>query len=488
MLFIGVDLGSTNIKAALYDGAFKCLHMESAAVSYVRENGCVEFDADAYVSDLIGILHRLAASGAADGRSISGITFTGQAESLVVLDGGGNPLMNAISWMDERSEEECGLLEKRFPPAACYAHTGQPAVLPTWPATKILWLRRHRPDLYAAAAHYVLLKDFVVYRLTGSLLADCSIATFTFYFDIYERRYWAEMLEFIGVRENQLPPLAEPCASAGRLKKDAARAIGVGEGTTVNIGTLDHFAGMVGTGNVHAGCMSLSTGTVMGLSAIAALPVRQDTGIPMHYGFLPGSYVMLPVAESGGISLEWFRQTCMAGVSYDELNAALDGRAPSELIFLPYIVGTNAPEFDRDACGVFFGLRSKHDAFDLALAVMEGVAHLLKKNCDRIRAGGTPIERIIATGGGAKSPVWCQMQADITGIPVHIPAEKEAACLGAAMIGAVAAGEYCSYDDAAAAAVRMERCFLPSPDAQYARKHRQFLALYSAMIDVQRIR
>lgn len=178
----------------------------------------------------------------------------------------------------------------------------------------------------------------------------------------------------------------------------------------------------------------------------------------------------------------------MSAVSYDELNATLAGRAPSEIIFLPYIVGSNAPEFDRDACGVFFGLRSKHDHFDLALAVMEGVAHLLKKNCDHIRASGTPIDRIIATGGGAKSPIWCQMQADVTGIPVHIPAEKEAACLGAAMIGAVSGGVYRSYDDAATATVRMGQCFLPSPTAQYQRKHRQFLALYDAMIEVQQIR
>ncbi len=487
MLFIGVDLGSTNIKAALYDRALSCLHMESAAVSYIRENGYVEFDADAYVSALIDILRRLIKASAVDGRKINSITFTGQAESIVVLDSNGNPLMNAISWMDERSHEECDLLEKHFSPAACYAHTGQPAVLPTWPATKILWLKRHRPEIYSAAAHYVLLKDFVVYRLTDKLLADCSIATFTFYFDIYAKRYWSEMLDFIGISENQLPPLAEPCTSAGTLKKDVAAAIGIWEGATVNIGTLDHFAGMVGTGNVHAGCMSLSTGTVMGLSTMAALPVRQDTGIPMHYGFLPNSYVMLPVAESGGISLEWFKQTCMATISYDELNTALAGREPSEIIFLPYIVGTNAPEFNRDACGVFFGLRSKHDIFDLALAVMEGVAHLLKKNCDHIKASGTPIERIIATGGGAKSSIWCQMQADITGIPVHIPVEKEAACLGAAMIGAVADDVYESYDDAATAVVRMEQRFLPSSTVQYPSKHRRFLALYNAMVEVQQI-
>lgn len=484
MFWIGVDLGSTNIKAGIYDDALNCLRMESVPVTYDRSGGFVEFDAEAYVESLLGILRALAQG---KGEEIAGITFTGQAESLVILGADGRPLMNALSWMDERSKDECAAAAQRFPGDICYLHTGQPAALPTWPATKILWLRSHRPDVFSAAAHYVLLKDYVVYRLTGRLLADRSIATFTFYFDIYEKRYWREMLDFIGISESQLPPLAEPCVSAGHLTAAAAKAAGLPGSVTVNIGTLDHFAGMVGTGNVATGGMSLSTGTVMGLSTMAADPVRRDSGIPMHYGFMPDTYVMLPVAESGGVSLEWFKRACMPDVTYEALNEELARREAGDILFLPYLVGTNAPEFDGDACGMFYGLRSHHDAFDMALAVMEGVSHLLKKNCDYITGSGTPISRIIATGGGAKSPVWCQLQADITGIPVEIPVQKEAACLGAAMIGAVAAKAYPSYQAAAESVVRMERRFVPRANPLYQRKHRQFLALYDAMLSVRRM-
>ncbi len=486
-MLIGIDLGSTNTKAALYDAELRCVRMEKAAVAYQRDIGVVEFDAEAYFDVLLGMLKRLAEVSAGMGEAVSNITFTGQAETLVILGRGGKPLMNAISWMDERSLEECALLERQLSPEVCYAHTGQPAILPTWPATKLLWLKRRKPELFAAAAHFVLLKDYIVYRMTGNLLADKSIATFSLYFDIYAKRYWPEMLDCLGVRESRLPPLAEPCSSAGPIRKDIANAIGVGAGTTVNIGTLDHFAGMAGTGNIGVGTISLSIGTVMGLATIAATPVRKDTGIPMHYGFLPDSYVMLPVSESGGVSLEWFKNTCMKGVSYAELNAALAGRVPGELLFLPYIVGTNAPEFHREACGVFFGMRSKHDSFDMALAIMEGVGHLLKKNCDYIAQSGTPIQRIIATGGGANSPVWCQLQADITGIPVHIPVEKETACFGAAIIGAVATGVCSSYAVAAEAVVKTRQVFLPCAGASPERKHRRFLALYEAMLDIQRI-
>ncbi len=486
MYFLAVDLGSTNLKAALYDERLCCLGAESVPVDYDRSNGFVEFDARVYADTLIRLLcDLLSAHQAADG--LVNITLTGQAESLVVLDSAGAPLMNAISWMDERSKEECAELEARFSAAECYARSGQPAALPTWPATKILWLRKNRPDVFAEAAHYVLLKDYIVYALTGNLLADCSIATFTYYFDIYQKQYWPEMLDFLGISEQQLPPLAEPCSVAGALLPEVAARLGVGENVLVNIGTLDHFAGMIGTGNVRPGMLSLSTGTVLGLSTMAGDPVKRDTGIPMHYGFLPGTYVMLPTAESGGASLEWFQRNFLPSVSFRQIDEQAALRRPSDVLFLPYIVGTNAPEFDLDACGMFYGLRSKHDAFDLALAVMEGVAHLLKKNCDRILASGTPIERIIATGGGAKSALWCQLQADITGIPVSIPAEKEAACLGAAMIGAVGAGVYRDFSEAANTAVRLEATFVPQADERNERKHRQFVALYEAMIAVQRM-
>jgi sugar (pentulose or hexulose) kinase len=487
MLFLAVDLGSTNTKAALFDEHMACTAMTSVPLGYIRESGFVEFDADVYFDNLLGMIRSLFTSGGAPACELAGITFTGQAESLLILDKGGRPLMNAISWMDERSGAECAALEKRFSKEECYAHTGQLAALPTWPATKILWLRTHRPELFNAAAHYVLLKDYIVYRLTGRLLADRSIATFSFYFDIYENCYWHEMLSFLGVRADQLPPPAEPCTSAGTLLPDIAASLGLPEHTEINIGTLDHFCGMIGTGNIRPGLLSLSTGTVLGLSTMAANPVRRDTGVPMHYGFLPGSYVMLPAAESGGVSLEWLKNACLPNKNFRQIDAVAEQRRPGEVLFLPYLVGANAPEFDLDACGVFYGLRSRHDAFDLALAVMEGVAHLLRKNCDKIQNCGTPIERIFATGGGAKSAVWCQIQADVTGVPVCIPAEKEAALLGAAMIGAVNAGVFPSLADAARQTVRFTRTFYPADGAVYARSHRQFLALYDAMVRIARM-
>lgn len=473
-MYIGIDLGTTNIKAALYDGDLRLLERKSRAVVYQRENGFVEFDAEAYYQGLLALLREL--TEAHPGEPAAQIALTGQAESLVVLDAAGRPLTRAISWMDERSQEECGILARRFSPKAILETTGQRAVLPTWPATKLLWLRRQRPALFARADRFLLLKDYIAWRLTGVQAADMSIASFTLYFDVHRKRYWPEMLEALGVPPSRLPPLTEPCTVIGPLTREAAAALGLGTDTRVNTGTLDHFAGMIGTGSTVPGSVTLSTGTVMALAAMAEGPVRPGSGA--LYGFLPDTYVMLPVVESGGASLEWFRRTCLSGSSFAEIDREAAGREPGELLFLPYLVGTNAPEFDADAAGVFWGLRQEHDAYDMARAVMEGVAFVLRKNVEAIRRSGTALESITATGGGAKSELWCQIQADVTGLRVRIPAEREAACLGAAMIAAVGDGRYGGFEDAARACVSYTKVFYPRPAEAVERKYRRFCALY----------
>lgn len=480
-MYIGIDLGSTNIKAAIYDQKFNFIDRQSVPVDYIRENGFVEFDAYAYCQDLLGLVADMVkANGVTNLRQIA---FTGQAETLVVLGADGKPLMNAISWMDERSTEECAELSQKFSPTLCEEITGQMAVLPTWPATKILWLQKNRPEIFGAADCYMLLKDYIVYCLTGRKWADMSIATFSFYFDIYNKVYWQDMLRAIGIDERKLPPLCEPCAVAGPLTESIAARLGLTTDTKVNVGTLDHFAGMIGTGNIAPGGITLSTGTVMALAAMCGEPAPKNSGIAMHYGFMPDTHVMLPVAESGGVSLEWFRRSCMTA-DYDVMNAELAKRAPNELLFLPYLVGTNAPEFDSEANGVFWGLRQEHDAIDMAGAVMEGVSFVLRKNCDHMAERGLKPTAIIATGGGAKSPIWCQMQADITGLPVRIPKEKEAACLGAALIAAVSDGGFASYDAAVKACVAFTQVYAPRKTQRLERKYRRFCALYKAALQI----
>ena len=201
-MYLGIDLGSTNIKAALYDEKLKLVDRRSIPVEYIRENGFVEFDAKEYAEKLTSLLAKLINKNKVN--TVNEIAFTGQAESLVVVGKDGEPLMNAISWMDERSAEECAELEKIFSKEECERVTGQQAVLPTWPATKILWLKKNKPEIFENAQTYMLLKDYIVFYLTGKKVSDMSIATFSFYFDIYKKCYWKKMLDAIGIGEDKI--------------------------------------------------------------------------------------------------------------------------------------------------------------------------------------------------------------------------------------------------------------------------------------------
>jgi len=482
MVFIAVDLGSTNIKAAAFNERLECIVKRSQPVEYIEEDGFIEFDADGYVGEIVKIITDIVNDPLVEAGEIRQISLTGQAESLIILDNGGCPLTNAISWMDERASGECAELLKVFSFNEYASVTGQMAVLPTWPASKILWIKKNKPEIFKQAAKYVLLKDYVVYAMTDKLFADCSIATFTFYFDIYRKCYWKKMLEACGINEEQLPPLVEPCTIVGTINSITAEKTGLLPDVRVNIGTLDHFAGMIGTGNVNVGAVSLSTGTVMALALFAENSASARKHIAMHYGFIPNTHIMLPVVESGGICLEWLKKTCMGGLTFDEANSELLKRElPNEILFLPYITGTNAPEFDDSVSGGFYGLRAKNDIYDIVAAVMEGVSMLLRKNCDFINKHGIKIDHIIATGGGAKSPVWCQMQADITGLPIAVPKEKETACLGAAIISAVSEGVFSNYADAVNKVIKMERWYMPNDIKLYENKYKKFNEFYDAV-------
>ena len=207
----------------------------------------------------------------------------------------------------------------------------------------------------------------------------------------------------------------------------------------------------------------------------------------LHYGYQPDTYVLLPVAESGGVSLEWFRRTCMPNVTYKALNEVWESRESSDVLFLPYINGTCAPEFDAKATGIFWGLRQEHDTYDMARAVIEGVSFLLKKNCEHLKQNGINCNEILAVGGGAKSPTWCQLWADATGMTVKIPREQEAASLGAAMIAAVVDGHFADYKTAAEQIVSFDAIYYPTNTDKYNQKYARFCKLYEATVAVSEI-
>lgn len=482
MAIIAIDLGTTNIKVAAFDQYLNLLALESENVKYIRHGPCVEFDAEQYFGLVLSALSRCASSAFKDSSQIRQIVLTGQAESLILTDEQIRPIRLGISWLDERSLEECKELGSIFNQELCQRITGQTVMVPTWPITKILHIKRHEPAVFARTGKFLLLKDYIQFCLTGFLCGEYSIYNFSHYFDITRKDYWTDILAYCGVKKSQLPILIEPCTNIGPVKADIARAAGLSLNTTVNVGTLDHFAGMIGTGNIREGILSESTGTVMTLATFVNMSSLGDVKVPCHYGPFKNSYVLLPVCESGGICLEWFKTNFAAEKSFREIDQTIEQRRiPNDIIFLPYINGVNSPEFDPNACGVFYGLKLKHDVYDLAYAVMEGVAHLLASNIEYLRKIGISADRIISTGGGAKSGLWCQLKADISGSIVAAPDNNEAACLGAAMIGAVDEGLFSSYEDAVRNCVKIRQEYLPAVNDQLANKHALYLNLLKSL-------
>ncbi|WP_246677157.1 MULTISPECIES: FGGY family carbohydrate kinase [unclassified Mesorhizobium] len=485
MGIITVDLGTTNIKVGAYTDNLTLVALESSGVSYLRKNTTVEFDAEHYLArilDLVAACYRKAQPILGRERPVQ-LVLTGQAESLIVADESGRPLRNGISWLDMRSQSECDELSALFDRDTCYRITGQPEIIPTWPLTKLLWIKHNEPECFGKARKLFLLKDYVIYHLTGQFVGEHSIYPFSHYFDVTRRVYWEAPLRYCSVEIWQLPKLIEPCSIVGEILPGVRKKLDFPTGCTVNSGTLDHFAGMIGTGNIAQGIVSESAGTVSSIATIVEEPFASSSRIPLYCGPFADSYIYLPVCESGGISLEWFRKEFVPGVSFGGIDAVASKKeVDRRLTFLPYLTGVNPPEFDRNATGVFFGVTVAHDSYDFALAIMYGVACLLRKNIDNFRAAGIGVEKIISTGGGAKSSLWSQIKANICGLPVAIPADEEAPSLGAAIIGAVTAGEYASYGEAASQCVKVGTVYDPESNGKaFEKQYQLFRRLYDSL-------
>ncbi|MGI6538267.1 MAG: FGGY-family carbohydrate kinase [Caldicoprobacterales bacterium] len=330
MGYIAIDLGTTNVKVCCYSADLSPLSSKGIKVKYDGTGGIVEFNPEDYLKLVLEALKESIADSYGGSREKHYITLTGQAESLVITDKDYNPLANAISWMDARSTRETELIEAHFPQKQRYEITGQSYVTETFPITKMLWLKSHRPELTGSGIRYLMIKDYIAYRLSGVVKGEYSIYNFTHYLDIRKKDYWGEILDFCGVSPSNLPELVEPCTELGTIIKEAADEINVSYDSIINCGTLDHFAGMIGTGNIMKGKVSESTGTVLAIAAIAD-SFKTDKGkIPCHYGPFPDSYVYLPVCESGGICLEWFRDKFAGDKTFKQLDDEASQRETDE--------------------------------------------------------------------------------------------------------------------------------------------------------------
>lgn len=489
---LGIDLGTSGTKTVLFTQSGQSI--ASALEEYPLsqpQNGWAEQNPESW---WLAVQHTvrqvLAQSGVAPGQ-VAGIGISGQMHGLVMLDKNGEVLRPAILWCDGRTGSECREITERVGRKRLISINANPA-LPGFTAGKILWVRRHEPQLYARCRQFLLPKDYIRYKLTDVWATEASDASGTNLLDIGRRTWSDEILAALEIDPALLPPVYESCQVTGRVSPEAAALTGLAAGTPVVGGAGDNAAAAVGTGVVCQGKAFTTLGT-SGVVFAHSDQLTIDPGGRVHTfcSAVPGAYAVMSCTLAAGLSLKWFRDTFCAEEQREadtlgrDVYQLLDERAAmvpigaDRLLYLPYLMGERSPILDEDSRGVFFGLSAIHTKYHLLRAVLEGVVYSQRACLDVLRGMGVAPAEMLACGGGGTSPLWRQMLADNYRCPVRTVASKEGPALGAALLAAVGSGLYPSVPAACEAVIRLNGP--TAPDEQAANLYDPIYAIYQAL-------
>lgn len=493
---IGIDLGTSGTKTVLFDE--KGATMSSATVEYPMyqpRNGWAEQNPAHWWDACVSTLRQVLQTAGVNPQQVAGIGISGQMHGLVMLDENGEVLRNSIIWCDGRTGEECAEITQRVGAQKLIDITANPA-LTGFTAGKILWVRKHEPELYAKCRHILLPKDYLRYKLTGEFATEVSDASGMNLLDVPKRQWSTEVLAALDIDPALLPSMHESYEVTGKVTEQAAGLTGLASGTPVVGGAGDNAAAAIGTGVVSAGRAFTTIGT-SGVIFAHSDSVTIDPGGRVHTfcSAVPNAWTVMSCTLSAGGSLQWFRNNfCTAetmtaqGLGKDPY-VLMDQQAErvpigaNRLVFLPYLMGERSPLLDPDARGVFFGLSGMHTRWDMLRAVMEGVVYSQRECLDILRGMGVMPDTMLATGGGGRSHLWRQMMADVFGCPIATVASKEGPALGVAILAGVGAGLYSSVPAACEELVLTNKPQAPIAEntAAYMPYYELYRQLYPAM-------
>jgi xylulokinase len=390
----------------------------------------------------------------------------------VLLDERGSVIRPALIWCDVRTEKQCRDLTSKIGQEKLIQLTCNPA-LANFTLTKLLWVRENEPENWKRVRSVMLPKDYVRFRLTGERATDMADASGTLLLDVANRRWSQEMLHAAEIDERLLPGLFESPAACAKISATGAKETGLSVGISVVAGAGDQAAGATGMGIVGAGTVSVTIGTSGVVFAATDRPALDPHGrVHTFCHAIPGRWHVMGVTQAAGLSLRWFRDTLSAGSngareSYEQLTAEAAKIPPGSdgLLWTPYLMGERTPHLDSNARGALVGLTALHTRAHIVRAILEGVAFSLRDTFTLFREMKVPVKNIRLGGGGARSPLWRQIQADVFGQSVEIVEAEEGAAFGAALLAAVGAGVWPSVDAACAATIRAASCVEPQPEA-----------------------
>lgn len=497
-VLMGLDLGTTALKVALFDEKGKMLAVSTQEYDLLTpETNYVEEEPETYWNAFRDGIRDLKSQYDLTEKSEIVLAMSAQGETLFVLDKEGKSLRNAIVWMDNRAVEEAKALEERFGNDICYKRTGQVSFEPCWPASKVLWIRNHEPEVFERADKFLLIEDYFIYRLTGRYATEPSLVCSSTYWDIIDRTYWKEMLDYLGIKEEQLAPVKESGTPIGKILPEVAADLGIGQNVTVCTGALDQAAGAIGAGNIRQGMFSETIGAALAVCVPVNGPVYDPAGkMPLFCFPIPGMY-MIHTFTNGGMTLRWFRDKFCdlemlmekngCGDAYDMIGRQVE-KVPAGndgLVMLPHLAGAMAPDANAKAKGVWFGFTLQHTRAHFMRAIMESLGFILKRNIDSLSNMGIQVKEIRSLGGGSKSRVWSQIKADINQVTLETVKTKEAAALGAAVLAGTATGIFDSVESAVNSMVEVKERITPSQAdlAEYEKGYQMYQKLFADLAE-----
>jgi xylulokinase len=490
---VGIDVGTGGTRAVIVDEAGRIVASatEEHAAFASPEIGWAEQHPEDWWRAAGIAVRRALAEGDLRGDRISSVGFSGQMHGAVMLDGAGEVVRPALIWCDVRTEKQCEELNQRIGPARLIQLTCNPA-LANFTLTKLLWVRENEPDNWKRVRSVMLPKDYVRFRTTGERATDMADASGTLMLDVAHRRWSSAVLQAVEIDSSMLPALHESPEVCGKISAAGAAATGLAEGTPVVAGAGDQAAGATGMGIVRPGSVSATIGTSGVVFAATDCPALDPQGrLHTFCHAVPGRWHVMGVTQAAGLSLRWFRDRFLCGQSkhgadpYEQLTAEAAGVAPGSdgLLWAPYLMGERTPYLDSNARAALVGLTASHTRAHVVRAILEGVAFSLQDTFTIFREMKVPVKSIRLGGGGARSQLWRQIQADVYGREVEQVEAEEGAAYGAAILAGVGAQIWPSVDAACDAVVRVCDRIQPSPTnaATMASNYASYRRVYPAL-------
>lgn len=478
MLYIGVDLGTSAVKLLMMDSEGKIQKIVSKEYPlYFPHPGWSEQKPEDWFEKSMEGIRELTAE--CDKSQVAGISFGGQMHGLVALDKDDNVIRPAILWNDGRTGEETDYLNQVIGKDKLSLYTANIAFA-GFTAPKILWMKKHEPENFAKISKIMLPKDYLAYKLSGSFCSDVSDASGMLLMDVKNRCWSKEMIEICGITEEQLPKLYESYEVVGTLKPEIAQELGLSADVKVIAGAGDNAAAAVGTGTVGDGMCNISLGT-SGTIFISSKNFGVDEHNALHsFAHADGNYHLMGCMLSAASCNKWWNEEILKTTDFAAEQAGIQKLGENQVFYLPYLMGERSPHNDPDARATFIGMTMDTTREDMTQAVLEGVSFGLRDSLEVARSLGLKIERTKICGGGARSPLWKKMIANIMNMKVDVIESEEGPALGGAMLAAVGCGEYPDVETIAAKMVKVVDTVEPDPElvAKYEERYQKFRKIY----------